>query len=273
LTKTFQEILWKFHRFFGCKSLCFHPEYSPFKDLQQVLKLGKSEITLQKRKKVENVLCIVYFTNGVKRVFTAYYNGDHKLIRVGEDMEQDIKQDYHGVDKILQENKYFCNMENFPKSIPKDIFILKCIGVAYLSDFMRTETVMRCTEKQQIKLDKADPLDSPLEVHILDKNEKTMIICEFDSRTAMEFDPSLTHKLVDNERIRNFVTEKRGVITIKMSAAYKRNSLSDIADRVRMGIKTIQAELKLSNKEAEDLEFDHHKWQFNKLGGKGYYLS
>ena len=81
-------------------------------------------------------------TNGVKRVYTAYYDGNNKLIRVDDDPEEQ-SDNYEGVEKILQENKYFCNIENYPKTVPKDVFMFKAMHVPYFSDFMRSETVMR----------------------------------------------------------------------------------------------------------------------------------
>ena len=94
---------------------------------------------MPKRKHAENVLCIVYMTDGVKRVYTAYYDGNNKLIRVDED--PDINPDqFEGIERILYENKYFCNMENYPTSINKETFIFKSRHVPYFSDFMRCQS-------------------------------------------------------------------------------------------------------------------------------------
>lgn len=142
LTKPFQDILWKYHDLFGNKSLCFHPKYSPFADLQNVLQLCKYDIYLPKHKNVENLLTIVYESDGIRRIFLAYYNSYHKLIGVEEETFKN-KSKFDGVEKILHENKYFCNMENYPTSISKTDFIFKAIHVPYFSDFMRSETIMR----------------------------------------------------------------------------------------------------------------------------------
>lgn len=243
LTMPFQEILWKYHRFFGCKSMLFHPKESPFKDLQQVLKTTKYDILLPKNSKVENVLCIVYVSNGVKRVFTAYYNGYNKLIGVGDDPD-DAHMDLQGVEKILHENKYFCNIENTPKTIPKTKFIFKALHVPYLSDFMRTETSTRVINLESLMEDQSKALDNPLMVHILDKSGIPMITCEFSKDTDMNYDPGLTHKLIDNDRIRDYVVQGRHTLTIKMSATYKSSTFNDIIERVRMGVKTVQAEVR-----------------------------
>ena len=72
-----------------------------------MLKLTQYDIYLNKRKNVENVLCIVYEANGIKRVFTAYYDGGHKLIGVEEENDRHHPE-YEGIERILQENKYFC---------------------------------------------------------------------------------------------------------------------------------------------------------------------
>ena len=180
LTEVFRDILWKYHRTFGTKNLWFHPIYSPFRDLNQVIKMSDKDIYLRKSRDRENVLWIVYITNGVKRVFTAYYNGEHKLLRVGEDMEKDESQGYTGVEKILQNSKYYWYMVNYPKVVPKDIFILKSLNIAYLSDFMRTETVMRCNDLGHIKDDQARPLKGTLIIKILGKKGNPWIECRFE---------------------------------------------------------------------------------------------
>jgi len=72
----------------------------------------------------------------------AYYNGNHKLIRVEENPDVS-PQDYEGIEKILHHNKYFCDMENYPKSVTKQEFIFKTVHVPYISDFMRSETMLR----------------------------------------------------------------------------------------------------------------------------------
>lgn len=80
----------------------------------------------------------------------------------------------------------------------------------------------------------------------------------------MEFDPGLTHKLIDNPKIRDFVFQNKGVLELKMSAAYKTSSLNDIAERVKMGIKIIQAEIRTENPEIENLELDLFAWEFKR---------
>lgn len=63
-------------------------------------------------------------TDGIKRVYTAFYDSNHKLIRVDEDKDDGGAQ-FEGIEKILYDNKYFCNIENYPKSISKEDFIYK----------------------------------------------------------------------------------------------------------------------------------------------------
>ena len=273
LTEVFRDILWKYHRAFGTKDLWFHPKYSPFRDLNQVIKFSDKDIYLRKRQNCENVLWIVYITNGVKRVFTAYYNGENKLVRVGEDMEKDESQGYTGVEKILQDSKYYCYMENYPKVIPKDIFITKSLNIAYLSDFMRTETVMRCNELGHIKDDEARPLKNTLSIQILGKKNKPLFECKFDKNVPLDCDPSLTDKLVDDDSFKQFVRDGNNFVTISFSPAYETNSLSDLATRVKVGVKLAQAEFKLKSQEAEDLNFEFFKWEFVKSGDIGRILS
>ena len=266
LTGAFREILWKYHRFFGNKCLCFHPQYSPFRDLQQVLKLTKYDIILPHRRNWENVLWIVYISNGIKRVFTAFYDDNHQLISVGEDDRTD-ENNFKGVEKILNEMKYFCSIENNPKVIPKEQFMFKSLNVPYYTDFMRSETIMRWLDLTDIIEDESIPLDRPLYIHLFDSKGKVMITCEFSSAVDPKIDPGLTHKLVDNSQIGNYIGLNKGVVVIRMSSAFKGSTLNDIEERLRMGIKLIKAEYKLNHKEIESLEFDLFAWDFKSKGG------
>lgn len=120
------------------------------------------------------MLCIVYITNGVKRVFTAFYDENHQLIGVGDDDQTD-GDNFKGVEKILNEMKYFCNIENYPKVIAKEQFMYKSFNVPYYTDFMRSETIMRCIDLDDIMEDESVPLDSPLYVHLYDSKGKVMV--------------------------------------------------------------------------------------------------
>lgn len=204
-------------------------------------------------------------TNGVKRVFTAHYDSNHKLINVADD--QEVKEEFKGIEKILYENKFFCNIENFPRVVPKETFIRNVLAQPYLSDFMRNETIMRCFTFEDLQVDPAFPLDSPLLVHILDKAGNPMLTCEFDDKFDVAFDPGVTEKLIDNPVIKDYVGIRKGVTVIRMSAAFKNSTLNDIAERVKKGTKLIQAEMNIENKELEKLDLDEYVWEFRKNGG------
>ena len=79
LTGGFQELLWKYHRFFGWKSLWFHPKYSLFRDLQQVLKLSEYDIVIPTRRAWENVLWIVYISMVQSLYLLFFYNENNQL--------------------------------------------------------------------------------------------------------------------------------------------------------------------------------------------------
>ena len=196
----------------------------------------------------------------------AYYNGNHKLIRV-EDNPDIGPDDYDGVERILHQNKYFCDMENYPTSVSKQEFIFKTIHVPYISDFMRSETMIRCEDYEIAVRDKAELLDGLLQVHLLSKSGVPMLTCRFNKSTEeIEFDPGLTSSLTDNNRIHDFVGIKKGTVIVKMSGAFKNNSLVDIATRIEMAIRVVKAEINTENKEIEDLELNNHIWGFKKYG-------
>ena len=230
------------------------------------MKLSKYDIYLTKRKNVENILCLVYQINGIKRVFTAYYSGNHKLIGVDEVHEERLIE-YEGVEKILQENKHFCNLDNYPTSISKEDFIFKSIQVPYFSDFMRSETIARCPDYYSIFEERAAMLDNTLKVHILNRNRSPMITCVFNNTLEnIEYDPGLTFKLVDNNDIHDFVGKKNKAVRITMTGAYSQSSLLDIACRMNMAIKTILAEVSPDDAEIEKLNLDDYYWEFIKYG-------
>lgn len=79
-------------------------------------------------------------------------------------------------------------------------------------------------------------------------------------------DPGLTQMLIDNNQIGNYIGLNKGVVIIRMSAAYKNLTLNDIEERVRMGVRLIKAEYSVNNKEMESLEFDLFAWDFKRKG-------
>ena len=272
LTNEFQEYFWKYHRFFGCKSLNFHPKYSPFRDLQQVLKLSKSSKVLPKVKGNGYVLLIVYISNGVKRVFTSFYNESHQLIDVGDDDHID-NTEYKGIDKILKENRYICNIENYPKVVPKEIFISKLQSVPYYSDFFRSETTMKVRDLEDAIIENSDPLLTPLFIHLIDRNKKIMLTWEMTNATDHESDIGLTQKLKESEEISQFVGMRKGILIIRMSQAYKNSTLNDIEERIRSGIKIVLESIRTENQEIDELDFDEFAWGFFKSGSLELQLS
>ena len=262
LTEVFQDFLWKYHRFYGWKSFWFHPKFSPFSDLQQILKISGSSISLPKRKGRQYVLWIVYISNGVKRVFAAYYNELHQLISVKNDSSDTTQKE--GINKILAESKYFWNIENYPKVVPKELFISKLLCVPYYSDFMRTESTMRCAELQDALSGESEPLEYPLFIHLVDKSQNIMLSCEMTNATNPEWDLGLTQMLKDSEEIGNFVGMRKGILVIRMSQVFKHSTLCDVEERVRSAIKLINESIKTDNDEIDDLDMDLFSWEFFK---------
>jgi hypothetical protein len=78
-------------------------------------------------------------------------------------------------------------------------------------------------------------------------------------------DPSLTHKLVDNEKIHDYVAKKKGVVQVKLSSAYKRSTLNDVAIRINAAMKLIKAEITTGDSEIDNLDLDTYFWDFYRL--------
>ena len=158
-------------------------------------------------------------------------------------------------------------MENYPTSVKKKDFIFKSIHVPYFSDFMRSETMMRCEDFESALEEKAEILDDTLHVHILNKKGNPMITCRFNKNSEeIDVDPGLTSKLIDNPDVNNYIGVKKGVVFIKMTGAYKKNSLVDIACRINMAVQMVIAEMAINNPEIETLNFKTHLWGFKKAG-------
>lgn len=247
LTHVFQDILWNYHDLFGCKSLCFHPKSSPFYDLQNVVKSSKYDVYLPKTRNCENVLCLVYMSDGIKRVFTAYYDNNHKLI--GVDSGDQHQAQYEGVEYILQQNKYFCNIENYPKSITKEEFIYSAGKVPYFSDFMRSETILRVEDLDDTTAELNEELDNNLTVNILDRKQQPIVTVEF----------------IKNNKNISYDT-KKGTLRISLPPAYKLSSLFDIGERVKEGINIVRAEYNTGDPQIDQLDFNKHFWDFKKNG-------
>jgi hypothetical protein len=251
LTHVFQDILWKYHDLFGCKSLWFHPKFSPFNDLQHVIRSSRYDVYLPKKKNTENVLCIVYMTDGIKRVYTAFYDSNHKLLRVDEEDGGNGAQ-FEGIEKILYDNKFFWNIENYPKSIWKEDFIYRWGKVPYFSDFMRTETILQINDMHDIVSDIHEPLDNNLIVYILDEKQAPMIACEFNLHCQMQ----------DYQMNRN-------MLFVTLPPAYKPSTLLDVEERVKEAVNEGRGIINTANREIDRLEFSIYLWGFKKYGSVG----
>jgi hypothetical protein len=64
---------------------------------------------------------------------------------------------------------------------------------------MRTETVMRCENIEDLEQDKAEPLDSDLLIKVADKNGKSIVKCTFSKDNDIFLDPGITGKILDDE--------------------------------------------------------------------------